>query len=138
MKPFLQDQNSDVMHALDSSSQLAKHAFHLNPPDSISRAKLERYLGNDQLDDLLEEVVEKHQTLIADYDVIVCEGMVSTDETSYANTVNHAIANALDAKIILVSGADLAQPEALADKLDVYARDFGGLESDKTLGVILM
>lgn len=138
MKPFLQDQHSDSAHALDSASQLARHAFNLNPPESISRAKLERYLGNDQLDDLLEEVVEKHQTIVSDYDVIVCEGIISTGETSYADIVNHATANALDAKIILVSGADLSQPEALADKLDVYARQFGGLESDRTLGVILM
>lgn len=138
MKPFLQDQTNDSTHALDSSNALAKSTFDLNPPDSISRAKLERYLGNDQLNDLMEEVVENHQTLIGHYDVIICEGMVSTNEASYASQVNHMLANALDAKIILVSSADLNQPEALADKLEVYARNYGGLENERTLGVILM
>lgn len=138
MKPFLQDQTNDSTHTLDSSSALAKSTFNLNPPPSISRAKLERYLGNDQLDDLMEDVVANHQSLTHDYEVIICEGMVSTNEASYANQINHMIANALDAKIILVSGANLNQPDALADKLDVYARDFGGLDSERMLGVILM
>lgn len=138
MKPFLQDQSNDNARSLDSSSSLAKHAFNLNPPDSISRAKLEKFLGNDQLDDLMEEVVEKHHYLSQDYDVIICEGMVSTAETNYAEKVNIAIANALSAKVILVSTADLNQPETLADKLDVYAHEFGGLEGNRTLGCILM
>ena len=46
------------------------------------------------------------------------------------------IANALDAKVIFVSAADLDDPEHLADKLDVFAKDYGGLAS--LLGSILM
>ncbi|TSB22351.1 phosphate acetyltransferase [Psychrobacter sp. YGAH215] len=138
MKPFLQDDTLDKQNSLDSSSALAMHAFGLNPPKSISRQRLERMLGDDNLDDLMEEVVVNYHTLGDDYDVVICEGLVSTTETSYASQINRAIAHALDAKIIFVSTADTSKPAYLADKLDVHAREFGGMGSDRTLGCILM
>ncbi|MFW2177342.1 MULTISPECIES: phosphate acetyltransferase [unclassified Moraxella] len=145
LKPFSQtisttdlNNSAEATDLADSSSTLAQHAFNLTPPTSISRTRLERVIGNDQLDDLMEEVVAKHQTLTDQYDVIVCEGLVSDNDSSYAEAVNLAIANALDAKVILVSGGDLTQPNALADKLDLFARDFGGMANDRTLGTILM
>ncbi|PKG84760.1 phosphate acetyltransferase [Psychrobacter sp. Sarcosine-02u-2] len=138
MKPFLQDDTLDKQNSLDSSSALAMHAFGLNPPKSISRQRLERMLGDDNLDDLMEEVVVNYHTLGDDYDVVICEGLVSTTETSYASQINRAIAHALDAKVIFVSTADTSKPAYLADKLDVYAREFGGIASERTLGCILM
>lgn len=138
MKPFLQTHHADSNQTIDSSSILAKHAFNLTPPQSISRSRLERFISNDQLDDLMEEVVAHSQVFADDYDVIICEGLVSDNETSYAEKVNLAITNALDAKVILISNADFKQPEALADKLEIYAQEFGGIADDRTLGCILM
>ncbi|WP_201578393.1 MULTISPECIES: phosphate acetyltransferase [Psychrobacter] len=138
MKPFLQDDTLDKQHSLDSSSALTMHAFGLNPPQSISRQHVERMIGDDNLDDLMEEVVGNYHTLGDDYDVVICEGLVSTTETSYASQINRAIAHALDAKIIFVSTADTGKPAYLADKLDVHAREFGGMASSRTLGCILM
>ena len=138
MKPFLQDDTLDKQNSLDSSSALAMHAFGLNPPASISRQRVERMIGDDNLDDLMEEVVVNYHTLGDEYDVVFCEGLVPTTETSYASQINRAIAHALDAKIIFVSTADTSKPAYLADKLDVHAREFGGIASDRTLGCILM
>lgn len=136
MKPF--SQSTVTENTLARSSLLAKNAFNLNPPPSIPKAVLERTLGDNQLDDLMENVVEQHQQLADDYDVIVCEGLVANDTTSYAEQVNLAIANALDAKVILVSTTDLQNPEMLGDKLDVFARAFGSISSERMLGTILM
>ena len=135
MTPFSQSSSDNT---LSQSSVLMQNAFHLNPPASISRQHLERMLGNDQLDELMEEVVEQYQQIANKYDVIVCEGLVPSNDSTYAEQVNVAIAQALDAKVIFVSTGDLAQPNAIADKLDIYARDFGGLDSERTLGTILM
>ena len=135
MTPFSQSSSDNT---LSQSSVLMQNAFHLNPPASISRQHLERMLGNDQLDELMEEVVEQYQQIANKYDVIVCEGLVPNNDSTYAEQVNVAIAQALDAKVIFVSTGDLAQPNAIADKLDIYARDFGGLDSERTLGTILM
>lgn len=135
MTPFLPSGNE---HALSQTSVLMQSAFNLTPPPSISHHYLERMLGNDQLDDLLEEVVEMHQQLTENYEVIVCEGLVPSNDVSYAEQVNLAIAQALDAKVIFVSTGDVNEPDAIADRLDIYARDFGGMNSDRTLGTILM
>lgn len=138
MKPFLQDDTLDKQNSLDSSSALTMHAFGLTPPKSINRQRVERMIGDDNLDDLMEEVVENYHSIEGDYGVVICEGLVSTTEASYAAQINRAIAHALDAKIIFVSTVDTKNPAHLADKLDVHAREFGGMASDRTLGCILM
>ncbi|WP_131668461.1 phosphate acetyltransferase [Psychrobacter pygoscelis] len=138
MKPFLQDDTQDKQHRLDSTSALAQQAFGLEPPTSISRQRVERMLGDGNLDDLMEEVVAMHHSMSDGHDIVICEGLVPTTEASYAAQVNRSLANALDAKIILVSTADINDPKQLADRLDVHAQDFGGLSSSRTLGCILM
>jgi len=138
MKPFLQEDTLDRQNSLDSTSTLITHAFGLKPPPSINRQHVERMLGDGNIDDLMEEVVVNYHQLGDDYDVVICEGLVPTTEASYASQINRALAHALDAKVIFVSTVDMQHPEQLADKLDVHARDFGSVASDRTLGCILM
>ncbi len=138
MKPFLQDDSHDSQHTLDSSSDLIRHAFGLNPPASIPRERVERMMNSGNVDDLMEEVVTNFHQLGEDYNVVICEGLVPTEEVTYASQVNFALATALDAKVIFVSMADLENPKQLAEKLDVHAHVFGGLNGERTLGSILM
>ncbi|WP_435979762.1 phosphate acetyltransferase [Psychrobacter sp. DM4] len=138
MKPFLQDDTLDKQKSLDSSSALAMHAFGLKAPKSIGRQRALRMIGDGNIDELMEEVIGSFHSIGDDQDVVICEGLVSTTEASYASQVNRAIAHALDAKIIFVSDADINNPAHLADKLDVHAREFGGIASARTLGCILM
>lgn len=136
MRPFVQNEltGSDV----DRSSQLVARTMNIEPPKAIEQVKLERMLGDDQLDDLMEEVVGTHQGYTEQFDVMVVEGVVPTSQSSYATQVNSGLANALDASIILVSNGDLTEPEKLADKLDMHARGFGGVASSRTVGCLLM
>ncbi len=141
IKPFLQSDRSITDNQKTAHSRtgiLAKQVFNIVSPKSISRQRVERMIGDDNLDDLMEEVVANHHTLTDKHDVIVCEGLVATAATPYATQVNQALAYALDAQVILVSTADLEQPEALADKLDVTTNEFGGVSDERTLGTILM
>lgn len=138
MKPFLQDDTLDKQNSLDSSSAVIMQAFGLTPPKSINRQRVERMIGDGNLDELMEEVIENYHSIEGDQDVIICEGLVPTTEASYASQINRAIAHALDAKIIFISTADTNNPAHLADKLDVHARAFGGIAHERTLGCILM
>jgi len=138
MKPFLQDDTLDKQNSLDSSSALTMHAFGLTPPPSINRQRVERMLASGNVDDLMEEVVVNFHSIEGDHDVVICEGLVPTTEASYASQINRAIAHALDAKIIFVSTADIHNPSHLAEKLEVHAREFGGISHERTLGCILM
>ena len=138
MKPFLQDDTLDKQNSLDSSSALIMHAFGLTPPKSINRQRVERMIGDGNLDELMEEVIGNYHSIDGKPDVVICEGLVPTTEASYASQINQAIAHALDAKIIFVSTVDTSNPAYLADKLDVHAREFGGIAHERTLGTILM
>lgn len=136
MRPFIQEEltGSDI----DRSSALVGRTMNIEPPKAINQNKLERMLGDDQLDDLMEEVLGIHQSFAQQYDVMIVEGVVPTSQSSYATQVNTHLANALDASIILVSNADLNAPEKLADKMDMHARGFGGVASARTVGCLLM
>lgn len=136
LKPFVQSElNGD---AGDQSSALMGRVFNINTPTPLNQQHVERMLGDNQLDELLEQVVSLHREAAQDKDVIIVEGVVPTGEASYAAQLNAAIAQALDANVILVTTADIAHPEALADRLDMHLRPFGGADSIRTAGTILM
>ncbi len=141
IKPFLQNDRrikKGEESAQCSTSTLAKQVFDLDSPNSMSRQHVERMLGDGHLDDLMEEVVAHHHQVAEGNDVVICEGLVANAEVTYATQVNQALAYALDAQIVLVSTTDINNPDALADKLDVHANEFGGLADARTLGCILM
>ncbi len=52
--------------------------------------------------------------------------------------LNAQLAQALDAKVIIVSNADINKPSATAEKVDSQLRYFGGASSERTAGVLLM
>lgn len=135
LKPFLQ---TDLQGATEPSSALVAQTFKLTPPMSISQHQVERMLGDNQLDELLESVISLHRSAAQGHDMVVVEGVVPTSEASYATQLNTALAQALDAQVILVSTADIGQPDLLADRIDMHLRPFGGTASPRNVGTILM
>lgn len=136
LKPFVQTELNGS--GADRSSALVGRTFKLNPPLAIAQHQVERMLGDNQLDELLEKVVSLHREAAHGRDMVVVEGVVPTGEASYAAQLNIGLAQALDAKVILVTTADMQNPEALADRIDMHLRPFGGTASPRTLGSILM
>ncbi|WP_043530028.1 phosphate acetyltransferase [Litchfieldella xinjiangensis] len=140
LKPFMQQELNGP--GPDRSSALVARAMNLSPPPSIPQERIERALREDKLDELLETVVELHQQAADDenieQDIVVVEGLVSTEHSTYANQLNAHLAHALDARIIFVGTGDYHAPRELAEQLDIHARSFGGLASARTLGCILM
>lgn len=136
LKPFVQQEINGK--ADDRSSSLVGRTLQLSPPTALSQSHVERMLGDDHVDELLEEIVALHQQAGAGMDAVIVEGLVPTAHSSYATQLNAALAQALDAQVILVSSGDLDQPEVLADHLDMHARPFGGVEAERTVGAILM
>lgn len=119
----------------DSSVALVKHTLNLQSPEPIPQSRIERMIGDDRMDDLLEEVVAKQQGLPGD--VVIVEGLVPTGNASYADDVNQRLANELDARVILVSEADMDDLTGMVNSLEMHAHAFGGAESDRVLGCIL-
>lgn len=136
LKPFVQTELNGS--GADRSSALVGRTFNLNPPMAIGQHQVERMLGDNQLDELLEKVISLYHDAAQDKDMVVVEGVVPTGEASYAAQLNIGLAQALDAKVILVTSADLQNPEILADRIDMHLRPFGGTASPRALGTILM
>ena len=143
LKPFMQNELNGP--GLDRSTALVSRALNQRPPSPISQARLERLLRDDQTDELMENVVELYEQVVQQthrdggtLDLVVVEGVVPTQHTTYATQTNAQLANALNARIILVGTGDLNEPQALAEQLDMHARSFGGISSSRTLGGILM
>ncbi len=143
LKPFMQNELNGP--GLDRSTALVSRALNQRPPSPISQARLERLLRDDQIDELMENAVELYEQVVqqahrdgSTLDLVVVEGVVPTQHTTYATQTNAQLANALNARIILVGSGDLNEPQALAEQLDMHARSFGGVSSSRTLGGILM
>ncbi|MCS2609575.1 phosphate acetyltransferase [Halomonas dongshanensis] len=143
LKPFMQNELNGP--GLDRSTALVSRTMNLRPPAPISQARLERLLRDDQLDELMENAVELFDQVVQQshsdgnpLDLVVVEGVVPTQHTTYATQTNAQLAHALNARIILVGTGDLDEPQRLAEELDMHARSFGGVSSARTLGGILM
>ncbi|AXY43054.1 phosphate acetyltransferase [Halomonas sp. JS92-SW72] len=141
LKPLRQDELNGP--GPDRSCALVNSTLGLRPPAPIPQAEMERLLRQDRLDVLMEQVVELQEAALEAFpdgapELLVMEGLVPTRHASYAAQVNAQLAHALNARIILVGSGDLADPQALAEQLDMHARAFGGVGSARTLGCILM
>ncbi|WP_445003320.1 phosphate acetyltransferase [Halomonas mongoliensis] len=141
LKPLRQDELNGP--GPDRSCALVNSTLGLRPPAPIPQAEMERLLRQDRLDVLMEQVVALQETALEAFaddapELLVMEGLVPTRHASYAAQVNAQLAHALNARIILVGSGDLAEPQILAEQLDMHARAFGGVGSARTLGCILM
>lgn len=140
-KPFRQDELNGP--GPDRSTVLVNSTLGLQGTEPIPQATMERLLRHDRLDVLMEQVIELFDDAISGHDgttpdLFVVEGVVPTAHGTYATQLNAQLAQALNARIILVGSGDAAAPEALAEQLDMHARAFGGVGSARTLGCILM
>ncbi|SEL01493.1 phosphate acetyltransferase [Atopomonas hussainii] len=134
-KPIAQPHPGD--DGPERSSELIARMQGITPPRSLSLSKVERMLGDGQLDELLEEVVSLYQEATEGADVVIVEGMVPTRHATYAARFNYHLASTLDSEVILVSAQDDESLEEMADRIEIQAQLFGGPSDPKVLGVIL-
>src|SRR5690606_22742983 len=93
---------------------------------------------HDESDELLEEAVRLHREIAKKHDLIIVEGLIPNSRDSFASELNATLAKALDAKVIIVSTADINNPTKTADKIESSLRQFGGAASERTAGVLFM
>ncbi|MBX9754465.1 MAG: phosphate acetyltransferase [Pseudomonadaceae bacterium] len=134
-KPIAQQHSGDS--GPERSSELIARTHGLKSPTPLERAYVERRLGDGQLDELLEEIINLHQQAAAGHDVVIVEGMVQTRQVSYAGQLNQHLAKSLDAEVILVSAAESENLTELFDRIEILMQMFGGAKAPKVLGVIL-
>ncbi|RLZ09976.1 phosphate acetyltransferase [Acinetobacter sp. 2JN-4] len=134
LKPF--SQIADI--TVDRTTTLYRHLFQHHAVEPITYDRLTQLIALGETDELLEEAVALHRQIAADHDVIIVEGLVPNGQDHFVIEVNAALAQALDAQVVLVSTADLADPRKTAERIDAHLRQFGGAASTRTTGVLFM
>ncbi|WGE51522.1 phosphate acetyltransferase [Actinobacillus equuli subsp. haemolyticus] len=135
LKPIAQPITGE--DTLDRSTSIIKAAQTTEVGEPFMLSEAEALIGQNQSDVLLEKVVERHQQLSKNNEVIVVEGLIPTRKNSYANSVNYDIAQALDAEIILVAAPGSDKPAQLKERIEAAASEFGGRHNPNLLGVII-
>ncbi|WP_372403545.1 phosphate acetyltransferase [Acinetobacter piscicola] len=134
LKPFSQDEKAES----DRTTALYRHVSKTETVEPIPYAKLNHLLNTGETDELLEEAVRLHREVARTHDIIIVEGLVPNARDAFASEINASLAQALDAKVIFVSNANIAKPEQTAEKVEAQLRYFGGAASTRNVGVLFM
>jgi phosphate acetyltransferase len=121
----------------DRSTALVRLTSHLRPPEPIAATRVEQALSRNGLDALLEDVVAAAEPLVAAHDVVVVEGLVPGSGLVYAGRTNVALAQALDADVLLVGAPDGQDLEHLAETMEITARTYQGGERSRVVGAVV-
>ena len=135
LKPFSQEYSETS----DRTTALYQHLTQSdNVVEPITYNQLIQQFNQGQSDELLEQAVQMQRQVAKSHDLIIVEGLLPTARDSFASSLNASLAQALDAKVIFVSNADIRQAECSAEKVETQLRHFGGAASERTAGVLFM
>lgn len=135
LKPFSQEEHANTA---DPSTSLYRHISKNKTVEPIAYNIINQQLSADQSDELLEEAVRLHRQIAKNHDLIIVEGLVPNSRDAFASELNAQLAQALDAKVIIVSNANIQNTVATADKVESQLRHFGGATNSRTTGVLFM
>ncbi len=88
-------------------------------PFSAEQAK--QFLSEGKKDELLEEIVERYEQFEG-VDLVVVKGLMETGKDPYIKELNFSIANALAAKIIIITTPTDETPKQLASSIEILWR----------------
>jgi phosphate acetyltransferase len=110
----------------------------LRPPEPLSTAELESQLGEGGLDVVMEKIVAAWEPTYDNSDVVVVEGLSPGPRRLYANSLNQALARALDADVLLVDSwpAD-ADADTLAEQFAIAASGYVSGEQVRVIGCVV-
>lgn len=135
LKPFSQD---DQCNTADPTTALYRHVSKNETVEPVAYNIINQQLNADESDELLEEAVRLHRKIAKNHDLIIVEGLVPNSRDAFASELNAQLAQALDAKVIIVSNANLHDPISTAEKVEGQLRHFGGASNSRTAGVLFM
>ncbi|EDK28419.1 phosphate acetyltransferase [Vibrionales bacterium SWAT-3] len=134
-KPISQPRSGGDQPDLTSTIVGVNSDVKIGQPLAMSVA--ESLIGNDNMDELLETVVERYNQINKDADVTLIEGLVPTRKHPFANQVNAEIAATLGAEIVLVATPGTDNPAQLKERIVVACSNFGGTKNKNISGVII-
>ncbi|CAA6677815.1 MULTISPECIES: phosphate acetyltransferase [unclassified Lentimonas] len=122
---------------VDPSISLVSSTTGFKPVAPMTLDEAERYVRNDQMDDLMEKIVEQVSTHADEVDVMVVEGLLPTESETFPNRINRSVVKALSAEVILVNALRSTSMEDLRESLEMSASLYGGWQRKNVIGCIL-
>jgi phosphate acetyltransferase len=108
----------------DLSSHFARRLCQLFPPKSIPFATAEMLLRTGQVDALMEDVVTTTETVRANHDVVVVEGLVPDANFQFVGRLNSEMARSLSASLVLVLSGAQCDAHSVGECLELARRQF--------------
>ncbi|WP_455648351.1 phosphate acetyltransferase [Lonepinella koalarum] len=135
MKPISQPSSGE--DKLDRTTSIVRTSTGLETAEPFMLSVAENLIGQNQTNILLEKIVEQHQILSHNNEIVIVEGLVPNRKHSYANSINYYVAKALDADIILVTAPGTDSPAELKELVEASSASFGGKNNPNLLGVVI-
>ncbi|MGC7559603.1 phosphate acetyltransferase [Pasteurella sp. PK-2025] len=135
MKPISQPNSGE--DTIDRTTSIVRTNTSLDTAEPFMLSVAESLIGQNQSNVVLEKIVENHQQLTKNNDIVIVEGLIPTRKHSYANSINYEIAQALDAEIILVAAPATEKPAKLKERIEAAASLLGGKNNPNLLGVVI-
>lgn len=133
-KPIRQPSDAD---GPERSTHFARALTTLEPPEPMAFRDAEARLAAGDVGGVLEAVVAAFDDVAEGAEVVVVEGLVATAAHPGLDSVNAAVAQALDAEVVLVGALGRQTPADFNDRLATAAQLFGGPADPGVLGVIV-
>jgi phosphate acetyltransferase len=124
--------------APDRSAARVTAIMALHPPEPLTTAELEQQLGEGGLDVVLEKIVAAWEPIYDASDVVVVEGLSASPSKLYASSLNQALAQTLDADVVLTDSwpADTAA-NGVAEQLAIAASGYVSGEQGRVVGCVV-
>jgi phosphate acetyltransferase len=122
----------------DRSTARVSAIIALRPPEPLTTAELEQQLGEGGLDVVLEKIVAAWEPIYDASEVIVVEGLSAGPSKLYASSLNQALAQTLDADVVLADSwpAD-ADADGVAEQLAIAASGYVSGEQGRVVGCVV-
>lgn len=130
-KPVAQHKAGD--QGPEKSTAIIREHAQIVPPTPFYEQYVTERISNDQIDELLEEIIERFETQHAQDATTVIEGLLPTSNTAYAVRLNYAIAIALNAQLVFVCAPGNLSLSELNSKIEFTIDNYGG-DKNKNIG----
>ncbi len=133
-KPIAQPRRGHV--GPESSSAIVARGSLISPPKPIDLSHAEQLIGDEKIDELLEDIIARFETGTSPDEVVIIEGLVPTRKQPYAGRINREIAQTLGADVVFVLTPGNDSVEQLEDRLEIAASNYGGMNAERVIGCI--
>jgi len=133
IKPIRQPGDDE---GVERSTEFVRRSTTIRPGEPMRYAEAEAHLTAGRQSELLQALVGRYEKAAAGADVVIVEGLAATADHPNLDSLNAAMARALDCQTMFVA---TPQPDlkALDDRLEMAAQLFGGAGSTRVLGVVV-